>query len=330
MYHHSRYRAHTNSLTIVFLCITTQDTEPTPTALPSYSHVSPLKIQSPRQQPYNRIPVYHHSRYRAHTNSLTIVFLCITTQDTEPTPTVLQSYSHVSQLKIQSSQQQSYNRIPMYHHSRYRYRAHTNSLTIVFLCITTQDTEPTPTVLESYSYVSPLKIQSPRQQSYHRIPTHHNSRCSAHANSLTIVFLCITTHDTQPTPTVLQSYSYTSPLKIQSSHQQSYNRIPIYHHSRYRAHTNSLTIVFLCITTQDTELTPTVLQSYSYVSPLQIQSSHQQSYNRIPMYHHSRYRAHTNSLTIVFLCIIIQDTEPTPTVLQQFSYLSPLKIQSSH
>ena len=156
MYHHSRYRTHTNSLTIVFLCITILDIEPTPTVLQSYSYVSLLKIQNSHQQSYNRIPMYHHSRYRAHTNSLTIVFLYITTLDTEPTPTVLQSYSYISPLKIQSSHQQSYNRIPIYHHSRYR--AHTNSLTIVFLCITTQDTELTPTVLQSYSRVSPFKI----------------------------------------------------------------------------------------------------------------------------------------------------------------------------
>ena len=223
---------------------------------------------------------------------------------------------------MQSSHQQSCNRIPMYHHSRSR--AHTNSLTIVFLCITTQDTELTPTVLQSYSYVSPIKIQSSHQQSYNRIPMYHHSRCRAHTNSLTIVLLCFTTQDIGPTPTSLQSYSYVSPLKILSLHQHPYNRIPVYHHSRYRAHTNSLSIVFLCNTTQDTELTPTVLQSYSYVSQLKIQSSHQQSWNRIPMYHHSRYRAHTNILTIVFLCITTQHTKLTLTVSQSYSYVSPL------
>ena len=241
--------------------------------------------------------MYHHSRYRAHTNSLTIVFLCITTQDIEPTPTSLQSYSYVSPLKIQSSHQQSYNRIPMSHHSRYR--AHANSLTIVFLCITTQDPELTPTVLQSYSCVTPLKIQSSHQQSYNRIPMYHHSKYRAHTNSLTIVFLCITTQDIEPTPTSLQSYSYVSPLKILSSHQHPYNRIPVYHHSRYRAHTNSLTIVFLCITTQDTELTPTALQSYSCVSQLKIQGPHQQSYNPTLTYGHSRYRAQPHLARII-------------------------------
>ena len=260
MYHHSRYRAHTNSLTIEFLCITTQDIEPTPTSLQSYSYVSPLKIQSSHQQSYNRIPMYHHSRYRAHANSLTIVFLCITTQDTELTPTVLQSYSYVSPLKIQSSHQQSYNRIPMYHHSRYW--ANTNILTIVFLCITTQDTELTPTVLQSYSYVSPLKILSPHQHPYNRIPMYHHSRYWAHTNILTIVFLCITTQDIELTPTVLQFF-------------------------------------FMCITTQDTELTPTALQSYSCVSQLKIQGPHQQSYNPTLTYGHSRNRAQPHLARII-------------------------------
>ena len=100
-----------------------------------------------------------------------------------------------------------------------------------------------------YFHLSRLVAPNPHKQNYN--PTHTNQQywCKADSNSLT-------------------SPPRGSTLKTQSPHQQSYNRIPMYHHSRYRAHTNSLTMAFLCITTQDIEPTPTVLQSYSYVSPL--------------------------------------------------------------